>query len=631
MKPSKIVSSVGISGLGHALAQSTFIPSPSGLEHVLSQRWPGASIDYKQTSICEVTPGVKAWSGYVSLPASVQNQVEHTHASFDVNLFFWYFESRHDAANAPTAIYLGGGPGYTSLDSMSGFPCNINNDSNSTTLNTFSWNNNVNMLYIDQPVGTSFSYATIQDGFLNVANPGPPVFTPLQNNSQLKTNATFMAATLDPRPLETTQNTTAQAARTIWQFAQIWFQEFPKYNTTNKEISIWGTSYGGFWSTAFMSHFITQNKLIAANQHKNENATVLPTGILGIANGCIDTRAEAFGYPHLAYNNTYGIQVYNESVYNEVMQQVVAPKTGCYDAVDACRTLANEGDPYGYGNNETVNQACLLATEACFEKVVAPYMEVSNISSFDITYLNIASDAADYFNGFFNQRWVQEDLAVRVNFTGNDYSYQTALLAQTGNAMVQDISLLEHVLNNGVGVALVFGDRDYKCNWIGAENISLSMDYSAAASFRQAGYTDIQTNSSYKGGLVRQHGNVSFSRVFDAGHAVAAYQPQTVYEIFERSMFRKDIATGAQDVNDCFSTKGPLSSWAIKNSVPLDSPENVCYTYVAADTCTDEQLGALANGTAVIVDFVVTTPAGKRLRNSSGEQGANTTVAGCPS
>lgn len=48
MKPSKLVSSVGIFGVGHTLAQSTFIPSPSGLEHVLSQRWPGASIDYKQ-------------------------------------------------------------------------------------------------------------------------------------------------------------------------------------------------------------------------------------------------------------------------------------------------------------------------------------------------------------------------------------------------------------------------------------------------------------------------------------------------------------------------------------------------------------------------------------------------------
>jgi carboxypeptidase C (cathepsin A) len=37
-------------------------------------------------------------------------------------------------------------------------PCRINNDSSSVTPNPFSWNNEVNMLYIDQPIGTGFSY-----------------------------------------------------------------------------------------------------------------------------------------------------------------------------------------------------------------------------------------------------------------------------------------------------------------------------------------------------------------------------------------------------------------------------------------------------------------------------------------
>lgn len=74
------------------------------------------------------------------------------------------------------------------------------------------------------------------------------------------------------------------------------------------------------------------------------------------------------------------------------------------------------------------------------------------------------SDVTNYFNGFFNQRWVQQDLGARVNFTANDYTYQETMFSKTGNVMVQDISLLEHVLDKGVGVALVFGDRDYKCN-----------------------------------------------------------------------------------------------------------------------------------------------------------------------
>ncbi|KAJ6785314.1 hypothetical protein PWT90_04607 [Aphanocladium album] len=612
-------------------AQSTFLPPPSGLKSLVSQRWPGASIDYKQTSICETTEGVRAWSGYVSLPTAAQKEVEHSEAAFDINLFFWYFESRNDPANAPTALYFGGGPGYTSLDSMSGFPCNINSDSNSTTLNPYSWNNNVNMLYIDQPVGTSFSYSSIQNGTFNVLEKGGPVFTPVQDKDSMpSTNATFMAATMDPRVPETTQNTTQQAARTLWQFAQVWFQEFPEYKTSNKEISLWGTSYGGFWSTGFMSHFIDQNKLIESGQHKNKNATVLPLGILGVANGCIDSRVEAPSYPHQAYNNTYGIKAYNQTIYEMAMQQLDAPQTGCYDTTDKCRSLAAQGDPYGHGNNDTVNKACTAATEACAVKVIGALSpETSDRSTFDIAYPTIRTDLLDYFNGFFNQRWVQQDLGARVNFTANDYTYQAVMFKATGNAMVQGVSLLEHVLDNGVGLALVFGDRDYKCNWIGGEAISLAMNYSDASSFRQAGYADIHTNATYKGGLVRQHGNVSFSRVFDAGHAVAFYQPQTAYEIFQRSMFGKDVATGDENAKEgSLGTQGPLDVWSVKNSVPAETPENECYTYIPTETCTEEQLMALADGTAVVRDFVVTEPKGTRLPSSDAPQGTGDAADG---
>jgi hypothetical protein len=36
--------------------------------------------------------------------------------------------------------------------------------------------------------------------------------------------------------------------------------------------------------------------------------------------------------------------------------------------------------------------------------------------------------------------------------------------------------------------------------------------------FKKAGYSDIHTNTTYVGGSVRQYGNFSFSRVYDAGH-----------------------------------------------------------------------------------------------------------------
>jgi hypothetical protein len=39
-------------------------------------------------------------------------------------------------------------------------PCRIANDSRTVTLNPYSWNNEANVLFIDQPVGVGFSHGT---------------------------------------------------------------------------------------------------------------------------------------------------------------------------------------------------------------------------------------------------------------------------------------------------------------------------------------------------------------------------------------------------------------------------------------------------------------------------------------
>lgn len=147
-------------------------------------------------------------------------------------------EARNGCKDAPTSIYLGGGPGHSSFDAMSGFPCTFNPDGNSTSHNEWSWNNHANMLYIDQPIGSGFSYVTALNGSLDLLT---SVFTPVQDESELpELNATTLATTMDAEVVIT--NTTASAARTLWQFAQIWFQEFPEWDTTTDEISLWGVS-----------------------------------------------------------------------------------------------------------------------------------------------------------------------------------------------------------------------------------------------------------------------------------------------------------------------------------------------------------------------------------------------------
>jgi hypothetical protein len=133
-------------------------------------------------------------------------------------------EARKDAENAPTSIYIGGGPGTSSFDGNSDFPCFFNADGNSTTLNEFSYNNKVNMLYIDQPAQTGFSYVNLANGTMDFVT-GQVI--PLEDGDDLpELNVTTRQATLDIADPATTTNNTASAARTTWTFAQVWFNEY---------------------------------------------------------------------------------------------------------------------------------------------------------------------------------------------------------------------------------------------------------------------------------------------------------------------------------------------------------------------------------------------------------------------
>jgi hypothetical protein len=100
-------------------------------------------------------------------------------------------------------------------------------DSKSTTLNPWSWNDKVNMLYIDQPVQVGFSYNTLVNGTLDEI-PTPFIFKP-QNFSSTgipETNSTFLAGTFATPNLAAATNTTVGTAPVMWDIMQTWIQEY---------------------------------------------------------------------------------------------------------------------------------------------------------------------------------------------------------------------------------------------------------------------------------------------------------------------------------------------------------------------------------------------------------------------
>jgi cathepsin A (carboxypeptidase C) len=78
------------------------------------------------------------------------------------DLFYWWFESRNEPTTDPLVLWLTGGPGCSSELALfvENGPLKINQDTLALTSNPYSWNNQANLLYVDQPLGTGFSNAT---------------------------------------------------------------------------------------------------------------------------------------------------------------------------------------------------------------------------------------------------------------------------------------------------------------------------------------------------------------------------------------------------------------------------------------------------------------------------------------
>lgn len=104
---------------------------------------------------------------------------------------------------------------------------------------------------------------------------------------------------------------------------------------------------------------------------------------------------------------------------------------------------------------------------------------------------------------------------------------------------------------------------------------------------------------------MRQYGNYSFSRVYQAGHEVPSYQPETAYQIFQRAIFGLDVATGTIDTekHSNYSSKGDVEASRALQEAP-ESPKPTCYI-LDPSTCTNDQLGAVVNSTAVVHDYIV--------------------------
>ncbi|OAL02111.1 alpha/beta-hydrolase [Phaeosphaeriaceae sp. SRC1lsM3a] len=455
------------------------------------------------------------------------------------------------------------------------------------------------MVYIDQPVQVGYSYDFLVNGTLDeVASPFQYKPANFSQTPIPETNLTFLTGTFPSGSFANSPNTTLAAAPFIWDFMQTWIQEFPGYKSVDNRVSMWGQSYGGHYGPIYADYFEQQNDKIANGSLKG-SAIPLHIDTVGLINACIDIDVQMDFYAEYAHNNTFGVKLITDEAYESAL--AASPK--CKEMSATCRSLSAAKDPNNVGNQPDVNAACKGAFDYCFQNI-HDFYNANGRDKYDIAGPAIAQPfPPKWAAGYLNDAETQQALGVGQNWTGT--SVPAAIgFDRTGDFIIGDgLKKLGGLLDRGVKVSLLYGDRDFQCNWLGGEAISTAIESRVSSDFKKAGYADIETNASYNGGFVRQHGNLSFARIFQAGHLFPFYQPETAAQIFKRVMLNQDVATGKVSTTSDYSSVGRDSAWST-DTLPTLGPAK-CYLWDVLETCTQAEGAILLSGNAIVEDYVL--------------------------
>ncbi|KAI9692041.1 MAG: hypothetical protein M1820_009576 [Bogoriella megaspora] len=507
-------------------ALTQFVPAPNDL--TTKEGYAGYQVRYKEvpTGICELDPNVKSYTGYTDVE---ENQ----------HIFWWFFEARNqDPTTAPLTVWINGGPGSSSMIGLfqENGPCGIDYEGNVYN-NPYSWSNASNMLFIDEPTQVGFSYSIPVPAYTD-PNSGAIVVLSNATCSDYAEGAGTCGTYSYPN-LTLTANSTLDAAPNMWKTLQGFMGAFPQYSSNGFHFTT--ESYGGHYGPIFNEYFEEQNAKNISGAHKISLLSV------GVGNGWFDPIAQYEGYYNYSVypGNPYvGENFFNQSVKDQ-MYQAMWGAGNCLDQLNYC---ASSG----------INEICSSADNFCYEQVENVFDIVLNRDEYDIRELQPDPFPYDFYQDYLNLPHVQKAIGAYVNFSSSNGAVGTAF-GTTGDDGREEgvIEAVKKLLQQGIYFMQYAGDADYNCNWLGGQVVSYEID---APGYTDAGFTNITTSDGIVHGQVKQAGNYSFVRIYDAGHEVPFYQPLASLEIFERMLNHTDIATGKVKVTDSYITQGPKDS-----------------------------------------------------------------------
>ncbi|KAK2865236.1 Cell death protease [Arthroderma sp. PD_2] len=394
------------------------------------------------------------------------------------NLFFWHYQNRHIANRQRTVIWLNGGPGCSSMDGalMEVGPYRLKDD-HSLIYNEGSWDEFANLLFVDQPVGTGFSYVST-DSYVHELSPMAEQFVV---------------------------------------FLDRWFKLFPEYE--NDDIYLAGESYAGQYIPYIAEAIVQRNKKLTANE------TAWNVEGLVIGNGWISPNEQYRSYLPYAYKEG----ILEEA--SEGAKTVEAQMSKCLSRLD-------EATKFGVHIDECESvMESILQTTRIDGKCINMY-DIRLEDTPDACGMNWPADISSV-TSYLRRADVVEALNINDDKTTGWRECSPGVGRNLrAKKSVPSIQLLPGLLEGGIQILLFSGDKDLICNHIGTEDLIHNMKWSGATGFELSpGVWAPRHNWEFEGhpaGIYQQARNLTYVEFYNSSHMVPFDFPRRSRDMLDR-------------------------------------------------------------------------------------------------
>ncbi|KZS92410.1 serine carboxypeptidase [Sistotremastrum niveocremeum HHB9708] len=448
------------------------------LEH---PEFPSHSVRIKKSSSEFCDPSVASYTGWIDTsPAR--------------HLFFYFFESRGNPEKDDVIFWTNGGPGGSSALGlfMELGPCRMV-DGNTTKVNPYSWNENANIFFIDQPIGVGFSYADYGESV----------------------------------------STTEEAAQDIVAFMTIFFETFSKFKGRGFHLA--GESYAGRYLPVYAGAIYDHNKRLEASGVE----PIINLQSVMIGNGYTDLATMIPSYYDVLCTPASVDPPFDIGACIKIKTALPRCqkwfKESCLDIFDVI--------------------SCRAAVSFCSE-LTGGSMAASGLNPYDISKHcddyedTLCYPISNYITEYLNRPETREILGIprelsNLTFSSINMELNHAFNAGLDQARVQTKFYLENLLHRGVRVLIYVGSYDGVCNWVGNNRMVDSLEWQGSASFapqRLRPWSLIKgQEETSPSGLIKNTGNLTFLTIEAAGHMVPYDKPAESLEMVKRWLRREDF------------------------------------------------------------------------------------------